>query len=682
MCQNYLILATAGHGGVTLKYEEAKFAGKLSVIGHRPENYNLLQMKDGLNPCSNYIERIIKECAAGLKSANDEFQREINKLKQAETLFQTLSSSSPVGVYIVQDGKFQFVNPQFQEFTGYREEELLGRNTSMVVLPEDRGLARKNAVDMLKGRHTCPYEFRSLTKSGQTKWILEQVASIQFLGKRAVLGNCMDITSRKQAEDKIRTAHQRLQDIIEFLPDATFVLDQDRKVIAWNRAIEEMTGVQKEHILGRGNYAYSAAFYGKPRQILVDLIFEDGQDSQRLYKFYEKRGTTIVGESYLPSLRGKEVILWGTASPLFESIRDITDRKRAEKMLLESEKRYRNLVENINDIIFSLDTCYRITYISNVFEKKLLFSIEEVMGQPLSSFVHPEDMPGLLNSLESAKNGQLERSEFRLIGKDGSVYHFRASSRPLLENEQLTGLTGVMVDITRSKQFEREMYRMDQMNLIGEMAAGIAHEIRNPMTTVKGFLQLFKTREKYAQEREYFELMVSELDRANSIITEFLSLAKNKAVKLRPQNLNEIVRAMHPLITADANVADKFTAIELGDIPEILLDEREIRQLILNLVRNGLEAMSPGGRLTIKTYLNNGDVVLLIQDQGSGIEPDVLAKLGTPFMSTKDNGTGLGLAVCYSIAARHNAKIDVKTGPGGTTFFVSFSVQAPASQVL
>lgn len=672
-----------------MKDKNAILAAELSKTGYRPEACKMIQMEEESNPCSKHLERIIKECTAGLESANDEFQREINNLKQVEALFKTLSNSSPVGVYIVQDGKFQFVNPQFQEFTGYREKELLGREAYMVVLPEDRDSARKNAVDMLKGRRSFPYEFRSLTKSGQTRWILEQVASIQYQGRRAVLGNYMDITSRKQAEEKMRTSHQQLLDIIEFLPDATFVLDQGRKVIAWNRAIEEMTGVQKENVLGRGDYAYAVPFYGKPRQILIDLIFEDGQDSRRLYQYFKKIGTTIFAESFLPSLLGKEVILWGKASPLFddegnrvgaiESIRDITERKRAEKLLFESEKRYRNLVENINDIIFSLNTSDCITYISTVFEKKLLYRVDEVVGQPLSNFVHPEDLPGLSASLESAKSGQLERSEFRLIGKDGLVHHFRASSRPLLENEKVTGLTGVMVDITRSKQFEREMYRMDQLNLVGEMAAGIAHEIRNPMTTVKGFLQLFKARNKYAQEREYFELMVSELDRANSIITEFLSLAKNKAVKLRSQNLNEIVRAMYPLITADANITDKYIDIELGDIPEALLDEREIRQLILNLVRNGLEAMSPGGKLTIKTYLNNGEVILLIQDQGMGIDPGVLTKLGTPFMSTKDNGTGLGLAVCYSIAARHNAKIDVETGPGGTTFFTSFKVAQIAS---
>lgn len=478
-------------------------------------------------------------------------------------------------------------------------------------------------------------------------------------------------------------SHKTIQmDIIQFLPDATFVLNQDRKVIAWNRAIEEMTGVQKEEILGKGDYAYAVPFYGNPRQILVDLIFEEEQDGKGLYKYYEKRGDTIFGESFPLPLLGKEVVLWSKASPLFdnngnragaiESIRDITDRMRAKKLLLKSEKRYRNLVENINDILFSLNTRGYITYISNVFEKKLLYRVDDVVGQPLCDFAHPEDLPGLLSSLESAQSGHLEQCEFRLLGKDGSVHHFRASSRPLLENNKVIGLTGVMVDITNSKQLEREMYRMEQLNLVGEMAAGIAHEIRNPMTTVKGFLQLFKSRNKYAQEREYFELMVSELDRANSIITEFLSLAKNKAVKLKPQNLNEIVMAMHPLITANANVTDGYIDVDLDDIPEVLLDEREIRQLILNLVRNGLEAMDPGGKLTIKTYQNSDEVALLIQDQGRGIEPGILAKLGTPFISDKDNGTGLGLAVCYSIAARHNARIDVETGPTGTSFFVFF----------
>lgn len=168
--------------------------------------------------------------------------------------------------------------------------------------------------------------------------------------------------------------------------------------------------------------------------------------------------------------------------------------------------------------------------------------------------------------------------------------------------------------------------------------------------------------------------MIDELDRANSIITEFLSLAKNRTVSKKMLNLNSIVEVLFPLIQADAMRSDKFIQIEIGDIPDLLLDDKEMRQLVLNLVRNGLEAMPPGGRLTIKTFYEGENVVLAVQDEGRGIEQDVLEKLGTPFYTTKDSGTGLGLAVCYSIAARHNASIRVKTGPSGTTFSVVFTL--------
>jgi len=225
-------------------------------------------------------------------------------------------------------------------------------------------------------------------------------------------------------------------------------------------------------------------------------------------------------------------------------------------------------------------------------------------------------------------------------------------------------------EIERREQMEKEMARLDRLNLIGEMAAGIGHEIRNPMTTVRGFLQLMEEKDRYAQDREFLELMICELDRANSIITEYLSLAKNKIMALKEQNLNSIVENLFPLIQADAMVTDKNIIKDLGETPALLLDEKEIRQLILNLVRNGFEAMSSGGRLIIKTFTDGEEVVLAIQDEGEGIEPDVLEKIGTPFFTTKDTGTGLGLAVCYSIAARHNGGINVETAPTGTTFYV------------
>ncbi|NLI14576.1 ATP-binding protein [Pelotomaculum propionicicum] len=239
------------------------------------------------------------------------------------------------------------------------------------------------------------------------------------------------------------------------------------------------------------------------------------------------------------------------------------------------------------------------------------------------------------------------------------------------------------IDITEQKRLGKEIARLERLNLVGEMAAGIGHEIRNPMTTVRGLLQMLGEKDDCAKYKDYFNLMIEELDRANTIISEYLSLAKNKPVELKKHSLNRIISVILPLITADALVTDKRIEVELANIPKLLLDEKEIRQLILNLVRNGLEAMSPGGSVIIKTYADDEDVVLAVRDHGNGIDPEILEKIGTPFHTTKENGTGLGLAVCYSIAARHNATIDLETGTEGTTFYVRFKAkkEVPNNQI-
>lgn len=222
--------------------------------------------------------------------------------------------------------------------------------------------------------------------------------------------------------------------------------------------------------------------------------------------------------------------------------------------------------------------------------------------------------------------------------------------------------------------WEREMAKLARLHLIGEMAAGIAHEIRNPMTTIRGFLQMSKQNRNLAVE--YIDIMLEELNRANGIISEFLSLAKNKTTHLQTASLNDIIASMEPLIQAEAMLAGKHVQVQCGDVPDLQLDDKEIRQLILNMAMNGLEAMSAGGTFTIATYIEEGDVVLRLEDQGSGIPAEHLEKLGTPFFTTKEKGTGLGLAVCYSIAARHDAAIDVKSGAGGTAFFIRFKQRA------
>lgn len=192
------------------------------------------------------------------------------------------------------------------------------------------------------------------------------------------------------------------------------------------------------------------------------------------------------------------------------------------------------------------------------------------------------------------------------------------------------------------------------------------------MTTVRGYLQLLGSKPEFQSHSFTFKLMIEELDRANSIIEDFLSLAKTRPTEIRNQNLNDILQHLYPLLEADTSIQNKKIAFEMGETPLIPLNANEISQLVLNLCRNGLEAMSEGGTLTIRTYIEDEHVVLFVKDEGYGIPTKYLAKLGTPFFTTKDNGTGLGLATCYSISNRHNASINIKSSPCGTTFFVRF----------
>lgn len=194
------------------------------------------------------------------------------------------------------------------------------------------------------------------------------------------------------------------------------------------------------------------------------------------------------------------------------------------------------------------------------------------------------------------------------------------------------------------------------------------------MTTVRGYLQLLGEKPDCAAQKSTFELMISELDRANSIITEFLSLAQIKKTELKSQNLNDILINLYPLIEADTFIQNKQICFIPGEIPNLELNRKEISQLVLNLTSNGLEAMRERGCLNVKSYVEDGKVVLAVEDEGCGIPPENINMLGTPFFTNKDNGTGLGLATCYKIVESHNAKVHIDSSPSGTTFFILFPI--------
>ncbi|EGW36347.1 ATP-binding protein [Desulfosporosinus sp. OT] len=357
--------------------------------------------------------------------------------------------------------------------------------------------------------------------------------------------------------------------------------------------------------------------------------------------------------------------------PILHKISCFTDGLKRVNLELESSKhQIKNIMEGISDGFYAIDREWQFTFVNNETQKLVLGDKTELIGKSIL-----EIFPKIVGSLTYAKlqeaMSQGKSIHWETEGFINSDQFYEYHAYPFDE-----GLTVFFRDITVLKRQQLEFARLEKLNLIGQLAAGISHEIRNPLTTVKGFLQMFGSKAKYEQDKEYMDLMVSEIDRANEIITDFLSLAKANLDNIRPKNLNEVINKVFPMLQADAFNNNKEVVFDLNSLPDIMINENEIKQLILNLVRNALEVTPEQDSVIISTYLKEDKVVLAIADHGTGIPQDVQEKIGTPFFTTKETGTGLGLAISMGIAQRHNAIFEFKTGNYGTVFYTIFPVLA------
>ncbi|WP_418790290.1 PAS domain S-box protein [Phosphitispora sp. TUW77] len=430
-----------------------------------------------------------------------------------------------------------------------------------------------------------------------------------------------------------------------------------------NTSFEKITGHSKHEVIGKSveelglkiNYEY----WSKAEELIERFGYFKGFHAKIHTKTQEIRD--IVASYQLVGICGEKYLLG-----FFE---DISEIKKIEKNINELLE----IIKNGRDAIFRVSSNGTILNWNNGAEEIYGYSSGEVIGKHVS-ILATEDQYEIVKTINKKLLEDEVVKPYNATGcrKDGSIVDVSLSVTPVRDSQgTIKAFSLIARDISEQIKLQREMARLEGLNLIGQMAASISHEIRNPMTTVKGFLQLLQGRVD-SNIAEYFELMIEELNRANSIIGEFLSLARNKATKMKQQNMNNIIDAIFPLLEADAIKREKKLSFEKGQISELAANEREIRQLMLNLVRNGMEATPQGGRVTIKTYMDEGNVVFAVHDQGNGIKPEFTDKIGTPFFTTKEEGTGLGLPVCYSIAERHNAWINFDTGPKGTTFFVYF----------
>lgn len=355
------------------------------------------------------------------------------------------------------------------------------------------------------------------------------------------------------------------------------------------------------------------------------------------------------------------------------------------ELLLESEERFRNSFVHsaIGMAIVTLGG--RWLTVNPSFCSMLGYSEDELTAMTFHEITHPEDRGLDATLLQNLVDGEVNsfQEEKRYYHKTGRIVRVLwnvalirdAGQKPLYFVSQIQDLTDYHKALEQAQhvaRLESEIARLDRLNTLSQIAASISHEVRNPMTTVRGYLQMLRRRTEFDQYKERIDLMVEEIDRANTIITEFLSLSKNKPADKQMQSLNSIISAIFPLLQANALEQGMELELVLGDVPNLPLDSKAIRQIIFNLVQNGLEAMQPGGCLTISTSKDEKSITLAFMDTGTGIPEYIRDRIGTPFLTTKEGGTGLGLGICFKIAEQHMASVDFDTGPGGTAFYVRF----------
>ncbi|WP_236564779.1 ATP-binding protein [Cytobacillus firmus] len=295
-------------------------------------------------------------------------------------------------------------------------------------------------------------------------------------------------------------------------------------------------------------------------------------------------------------------------------------------------------------------------------------SKDALIGRSILDLIELEYKGRLLERYQYIKAEKLliNNTEYRIKRSDGTSRYFEVSSL-YVEFEGKEAILSIGTDISDKKEEqEKLLQKSEKLALLGQLAAGIAHEIRNPLTSIKGFVQLFKSN---SRKDEYFDIVLSELDRINGIVGEFLVLAKPTADIFEKQDLTKLINEVILLSSTQSVLNNVEIAAENNlHAPMIHCEKNQLKQVFLNIIKNAIEAMPGGGELNIKVFKKSGNTISIqFIDQGVGISEDRISSLGEPFYTTKEKGTGLGLMICYKIIENHNGRLIVESKVGEGT---------------
>jgi PAS domain S-box-containing protein len=584
-----------------------------------------------------------------------------------------LDASSIVAI-TDEKGIITFVNQRFIEISGYEEHELLGQNHNILnsgYHPKD---FFKNLWETIGSGEIWKGEIRNKAKDGSYYWV--DTTIVPFLNKKGkpyqYVSIRSDITNRKSAEENVINTLKDIKDIKFALDQSSIVAITDQRgIITYaNDKFCEISKYSEAELIGQDHKILNSKYHTPEFFKELWRTIGSGEVWKGEICNRAKDGSLYwVDTTIVPFLNEKE-------KPYqYIAIRtDITARKKTKEQL-------KNALKEMSDFKFALDQSSIvaftdekgiITSVNNNFCDISKYSREELIGQDhriLNSGTHTKEF--FKELWKTIGTGYVWKGEIQNRAKDGSTYWVDTTIVPFInENGKPYQYIAIRNDITERKRTEEIIHRQDKLAAVGQLAAGVAHEIRNPLTSMRGYTEFLILDETDPQRKEFLDIILDEIERVNNIVEEFMVLAKPKAIELEEKNIIPVIKNVVSLLEFEARKRNVRLHLECQEeIIQVECDENRLKQVFLNFIKNGIEAMPSGGDLIVRTSVNNQNVQISIQDTGIGISEEKLKKLGEPFYTTKKNGNGLGLMVSFKIIESHNGRVYVESELNkGTTF--------------
>jgi PAS domain S-box-containing protein len=484
-----------------------------------------------------------------------------------------------------------------------------------------------------------------------------------------------------ESEAAIKESERRLTDIINFLPDATLVIDKDGKVISWNKAMEVMTGIAADAMLGKGNYEYSIPFYGERRPILVDLVLKDDEDIKKKYPIIQKEGDKLFSEIYLQNIfGGKGAYLWFIASPLYditgnitgaiETIRDITHRKLMENALQKSEEQFRTVFEKGPLGMVMVDENFRFLKINPRFCSMLGYSQEELLQKTFTDITHPDHITEDIFQIQQLIEGKISEyaTDKRYIKKNGDLFWASVVASPVRDREgRFLYYIVLIADISERKEIEmiQEQYTADatrfaeditrindKLNLLNSITR---HDILNQITAILGYLEMMQVKFPNPSLKEYID---KEIHAARNIETQIMFTKDYQDIGVQSPGWFNVRKL---ILSNVANLPlSEITLVINCDQLELYADPL-LGKVFYTLLENTLRHGKTVARIEFSYRTQKEDLVVVYSDDGVGIPAEYKeAILDRKFFKH----TGFGLYLSRKILAITGMTIQETGEPG------------------